>query len=78
MTGDCESLEPVESKCVFSVDTSAAFENKEQKLEVVDHFEKTSVNPRYVFGPEVSLNSSQINVTLPLAMAEHIPWSLFK
>ena len=78
MTGDCESLEPVESKCVFSVDTSAAFENKEQKLEVVDHFEKTSVNPRYVFGPEVSLNSSQINVTLPLAMAERIPWSLFK
>lgn len=60
------------------MDTGQAFQNDDPHLRIVDNFDATSIGHRYVFGPEVQLNFSQINITESLAILEPGTWSLFK
>lgn len=55
-----DAYEPVESECVSMLDMSQAFTKEEPLLKNVTRFEKTSGGQKYVFGPEVVVNSSEI------------------
>ena len=77
--GNCPEEAALESAgCVETLDMNQAFEDNDPRVKIVDHFDATSTGRRYVFGPEVQLNFSQIEIRPLLAATENGSWSLFK
>lgn len=68
---------PDESSCTRMLDTNQAFENDDPKLKIVTKFDQTSSGQKYVFGPEVNVNATKIDIEKSL-VTSGVKWSLCK